>query len=66
MLDALEGNLRRAAIVYRYIAEKFLFLVNLKVTELEFARGIKLLMKVYLCPESFHIFSCTRGKAKSL
>ena len=47
MLDALKANLRRRAIVYSDIAEMFLFLANLKATELEIVRGQKLSMDAY-------------------
>ena len=48
MLDALEANLRRRAIVYRDIAKMFLFLVDLKATKLEIVQGVKLLKEAYL------------------
>ena len=44
MLDALEANLRRKAIVCSDIAKMFLFLANVKTTEQEIVRGVKLLM----------------------
>ena len=47
MLDALEANLRRRAIVHSDIAEMFLFLANLKATKLEILRGVKLLEEAY-------------------
>ena len=46
MLDALETNLRRA-IVYRDIAELYLFSANLKATTLEIVRDVKLLEEAY-------------------
>ena len=48
MLDALEANLKRRAIVYSDIGEMFLFLANLKATKLEIVRGVKLLEEAYL------------------
>ena len=48
MLDALEANLRRTAIVYRDIAKMFLFLVDLKATKLEIVQGVKLLKEAHL------------------
>ena len=47
MLDALEANLRRRAIVHGDIAEMSLFLANLKATKLEIVRGVKLLEEAY-------------------
>ena len=47
MLDALEANLGRRAIVYNNFAEMFLFLANLKAIKLEIARGVKVLEEVY-------------------
>ena len=49
MLDALEANLRRRVIVYSDIAELFLFLANLKATELEIVQGVKFLEEA--CPK---------------
>ena len=58
MLDALEANLRRRAIVYGDITEMFLFLSNLKAIKLEIVRGIKLLEDVdpKLTDELLHFF----------
>ena len=47
MLDALEANPKRRAIVYSDIAEMFLFLANFKATKLEIGRGVKLLEETY-------------------
>ena len=47
MLDALEANLRRRAIVHSDIAKMFLFLADLKATTLEIVRGVKLLEEAY-------------------
>ena len=46
MLDALEANLRRAN-VYSDIVEMFLFLANLKATEVGIVRGVELLKEAY-------------------
>ena len=47
MLDALEANLKRRAIVYSDIAKVFLFFINLKATKLEILQGVKLLKEAY-------------------
>ena len=47
MLYALEANLKRRAIVYSDIAEMFLFLANLKASQLEIVRGVEFLEEAY-------------------
>ena len=70
MLDAFEANLRRA-IVYSDIAEMLLFLADLKATELEIVRGVKLLMEAYpedvdlkLTDKLLHFYSYVRQSQK--
>ena len=71
MLDSLEGNLKRRAIVYSDIAKIFFFLVNLNATKIEIVQGVKLLKEAYpedvdtkLINELLHFHLYVRQKVK--
>lgn len=53
MMDTLEANLQKRALIYQNIADKFSFLVDLDVPDSELQNGVKCLMKDY--PEDVDI-----------